>query len=395
MNILIINTHLSGGGAAIAARRLRDAFSMMPEVSVAFLSLEKKSLRDRLNFVAERAEIFLYNGFRKEKIFHISTALWGRDISSHPLVKWADVIHLHWMNHGMISLKGLERLAKMGKPVFWTTHDMWPFTAVSPHLSDPNRYESPWTGKENSSLVQRVWDIKHRIYPLLRPSFICCTEWIAGKARESELTQGLEITTIPNTIDTSLFSPPTLFSTEQKRIVVGAVQTDDPRKGFNELLSALHRLPLREMNVVVDIFGNLSPKASALLESLPVVFHGYISSEKEMIELYRSAYMLVVPSLFENLPCTIMESLSCGTPVVAFETGGIPEMVQSGENGLLAKYADHADLADKIAEMLRLPHSQYQAMRRAAREKAVSCYSYERVAQQHIALYTSKLNGKP
>lgn len=393
MNILIVNTHLSGGGAAIAARRLRDALSMMPDVNVAFLSLEKKSVADRFNFVAERAEIYLHNGFRRDKIFHISTALWGRDISLHPLVKWADVIHLHWINHGMLSLKGLERLASTGKPLFWTTHDMWPFTAVSPHLADPNSYESPWSGKE-SSFVKRVWHWKQRIYPVLRPSFICCSEWIAGKARASKLTKGLDITTIPNAIDTDSFSPPASFSLEQKRIVVGAVQTDDPRKGFDELLSALHRLPLKEMNVVVDVFGKLSSHASALLETLPVVLHGYIGSEEEMIKLYRSACMLVVPSLFENLPCTIMESLSCGTPVVAFETGGIPEMIQPGKSGFLAEYANPSDLAKKIEQMLLLPPSEYLAMRSAAREKAVSCYSYTRVAEQHLRLYASRLRGQ-
>ena len=144
MNVVILNTAELTGGAAVAANRLmkalnrsganvsmlvRDQKSRDPRV----VSINNSNLREKFNFmrfVWERLVIFLSNHLRRKPLFQVSIANTGTDLSSHPLVQNADVIHLHWINQGFLSLDDIKKLIRIGKPVVWTMHDMWPCTAI-------------------------------------------------------------------------------------------------------------------------------------------------------------------------------------------------------------------------------------------------------------------------
>lgn len=416
MKILLVNTHLTGGGAAIAAARLAEALSKVDGVEVAFLYLVPSSkeppagvnaqclntngelsLRDRINFVCERLQIFIHNGFHKKRLFYVSTALWGRDISKHPLVKWADLIHLHWINQGMLSLKGLERLAKLGKPICWTLHDLWPVTAISPLLKDMTVYESPWDGKE-MCLVRRVAKCKKRIYKTLQPHFIGCSHWICEQAKLSQIGAPYPIEEIPNGINTALYCPfPGGIEVEKpvKRILFGAVKTSDLRKGFKEMLATLSLLlgdgTLKRHNVVIETFGYLSEDAQEQLAPYKPINHGFIEGSNKMIDLYRNATILVVPSLYENLPNTVMESMACGTPVVAFKVGGIPEMI-APSRGFVCQYGSPEALAEGIRKALNLSPEEYLEMSSQCRDFVVQHYHYDSVARRHVECYSKMLD---
>lgn len=413
--VVIVNTYLTGGGAAIAAYRLAKALKRHGGIDVSFLCLHgdndlqaeadfnispivangKFSLSEKINFVSERLQIFLANGLDKNKIFHISTALWGMDISLHPLVLEADVVHLHWICQGMISIKSLTNLSMLNKKIVWTLHDMWPVTAVSPHLKDPNVYESPWNNKEKK-LVDRVWNIKKNIYPQLNPLFVGCSNWIKEKAEKSELACSLKTASIPNPIDTDMYSPK-----EPKRhkdsftIIFGAVNTSDPRKGFKQIINAIKLLKGRgsidRLNIKIKIFGYLDNNAIQIADNLGLEYIGYIESQQKMIDIYRQADCLVVPSLFENLPNTIMEAMSCALPSVAFNVGGIPEMIEDGVTGFIGsvEYGENALAVniEKIAVLYHNDFDKYLDMCVRCRQKAISEYSQDIVAARYVELY--------
>lgn len=417
--VLIINTYINNGGAAIAARRLAEALSYSEQVQVAMLTLHnnsytdidklsfehqsivakgERSIKERANFFLERLQIFLANGFRHDKIFHISTALWGQDISNHPLVKWADIIHLHWICQGMVSLSSLEKLGKMKKRIFWTLHDMWPITAVSPHLSNPNIYESPWNGKEKR-LVATVWLKKQSIYKTINPVFIGCSNWITEKAKESYLAKDYKSYSIPNPIDIELFSPQEKLFDNNFYLMFGAVKTSDERKGFSEILDTLKSLKenncFYKYKIKIIVFGHLSNIAREDLKDYNVEEVGFISSEEKMINLYQRASCLVVPSLYENLPNTIMEAMSCATPCIAYNIGGISEMIDNKVTGLISpspfdKNRNIPTLAENIiylANLYQNDRSVYDEMCKKAREKVVLKYSMPVVADKFIELY--------
>ena len=140
MRVLIINTAERIGGAAIAANRLMEALKnngikakmlvrnkQTDQVTVVAL---KKSWRRIWQFTWERIVIWAANGFKRHNLFAMDIANTGTDITSLPEFRQADVIHLHWINQGMLSLKDIQRILASGKPVVWTMHDMWPFTGI-------------------------------------------------------------------------------------------------------------------------------------------------------------------------------------------------------------------------------------------------------------------------
>lgn len=422
MKILLVNTYTDNGGAAIAVRRLAQALkSSAQNLEIAILSLypfspEKKPLGvecqslassfsgrlyARLCFVGERAELFCRNGLHREHLFDLSPSRWGwNSINHHPLVAWADVVHLHWINHGFLSLRALQRLGQINKPIVFTMHDMWVCTSAAHHQSDPDQYISPWFGKENR-FIERIGQKKELILKELAPTLIGCSHWITQKAKAARTTTRLRSVSIPNAIDIHQFSPLSKEATTRSRnntrhLLLGAVHTSDPRKGFKEFVTAVRILDrrgtLQRHKVVWDIFGQVDAPGRELLQGLPIRFHGYLNSEDQMIALYRKSDALIVPSLFENLPNTIMESLACGTPVVAFATGGIPEMIQDQASGYVCSYGDPQALADGIEKLLSTPSDCYQRMRQEARRFACEHYAQSIVAKQHIELYRSLLS---
>lgn len=152
MRVLIINTSERIGGAAIAANRLMEALKgqgikakmlvrdkQTDQVTVVPL---KKSWRHIWQFVWERVVIWKANHFKKHNLFAVDIANMGTDITSLPEFQQADVIHLHWINQGMLSLKDIQKIIDSGKPIVWTMHDMWPITGICHHAQDCTKYQT-------------------------------------------------------------------------------------------------------------------------------------------------------------------------------------------------------------------------------------------------------------
>lgn len=417
MRILIVNTAERTGGAAIAANRLLHALNHNG-VEATMLVRDRKtdspsvasiepSWRLRANFLWERGVIWLANGLSKRNLFQVDIANAGTDITRMEVFRQADIIHLHWVNQGFLSLSDLERIMASGKPVVMTMHDQWYFTGICHYSGDCDKYQSQCChcpmltrGGIDTDLARRVFDRKRAIYSGKALAFVGCSRWIADLARKSPLTQGHLVTNVPNAIDTDVFTPMDQAAARERHglpadkrlLLFGAQRITDERKGFRYLKEACEHLIQNhpdltsEMGVVV-LGGDAQAVKSAL--PLPVYTVGYLNNEAEIAQLYNAVDLFVTPSLQDNLPNTIVEAMACGTPCVGFHVGGIPEMISHEQDGYVARYKDSNDFAHGIAWCLG--DNRLATLRQQARAAALATYAEPIAASNYQQVYSALL----
>ncbi len=418
MRVLIINTSERIGGAAIAANRLMEALKKNGvkarmlvrdrQTDQMTVSCIRGSWLLPLKFVWERAIIWLNNGCRKRNIFQVDIANTGTDVTKMFEFEQADVIHLHWVNQGFLSIDNLTRIIHSGKPVVITMHDMWYFTGICHYSSGCNRYETlcrscPLVthGGIGCDLARRVYNQKLTIYSDTQLAFVGCSQWITNLASASQLTKGHIVTNIPNAINTSLFRPTDMTHARQKHhlptdgrrlILFGSQRITDERKGFRYLVDACWKIkqnnPQLADNTAVVILGSKGDSVRQMLP-FPVFTMDYISGEQDIMELYNAVDIFVTPSLQDNLPNTIVEAMACGTPCVGFHVGGIPEMIDHLQNGYVAEYMNADDFSHGIEWCL--DPERYDSLCTSARTKAQSTYSEERIAHLYSEVYEMML----
>ena len=418
MRVLIVNTAERTGGAAIAANRLlqalnrngvearmlvRDRKTDAPEVA----SIPRSWLL-KPKFLWERGVIWMNNRLSKRGIFQVDVANAGTDITTMDEFCQADVIHLHWTNQGFLSLGNLERILAAGKPVVVTLHDQWYFTGICHYSSGCDKYQTqcghcPMLKGPGVDLARRVFNRKQAIYEGRNITFVGCSQWMAGLARKSRLTQGHTVVNIPNAIDTDVFKPMdkaaarhTFSLPEEKRLLLfGAQRITDERKGFFYLKEACEHIaqfgPELAARLGVVVLGGDAESVKSELP-LPVYTVNYLSNEAEIAQLYNAADLFVTPSLQDNLPNTIVEAMACGVPCVGFNVGGIPEMINHKQDGYVADYCDSIDFAQGIAWCLN--GSRHEPLGAAARAFALATYSEPVVAHRYQEVYQSAITNR-
>lgn len=407
MKIVSINTFSHTGGASIAALRILDALNAKGDEAKLLTYYKDKEHENIIpyteSFIGEKVRFlrFVYERLRflpleksKEVRFQFSIANTGVDLVNHPLVREADVIHLHWFNKSFLSLKGLENILKLGKPVVWTLHDMWAFTGGCHYnyegcLSFQSKCQAcPMIKNSNGNdLSTKIWEQKEQLYKYDNLHWVTCSQWLAGVLKSSSLLKSHQVTPIPNPIDSSVFKPLDKdavrkklgIATNKKQILFVAMNTSDKRKGFSFLEEALHDLDADNYELL--IIGKASPE---LLEQLPLKtnYMGFVKSQEKIIDIYNAADVYVSPTLQDNLPNTVMEALACGTPVVAFETGGVPEMVRDRIEGRIVEQGNANELAKAINWVLE-DDDRYQTLAENARKKVIDHFSYDKVARKY------------
>ena len=413
MRVLIINTSERIGGAAIAANRLMDALrnngiqaKMLVRDkqtdNITVISL-KKSLWSIWQFVWERIVIWKANHFKQHNLFAVDIANTGTDITTYPEFKEADIIHLHWINQGMLSLKDLKKILQSGKPIVWTMHDMWPCTGICHHARECDKYHKEchhcpylYYGGAKKDLSHQTFKKKKELYQLSPITFITCSQWLKERAGQSALLEQHPIVHIPNPIKTNLFTPRDKVEarqkcnlpTDKKLILFGSVKITDKRKGIDYFIESCKILAEKHPELVNNLGVAVYGKESEQLKSLvpfQVYALDYISNEKELVNVYNAVDLYVTPSLEENLPNTIMEAMACGIPCVGFNVGGIPEMIDHLHNGYVADYKSAEDFANGIH--WTLSESEYQSLSEEARRKVTSSYSESTIAKKYIEVY--------
>ncbi|OUN73187.1 glycosyltransferase [Barnesiella sp. An55] len=416
MNVLIVNTTDRNGGAAIAARRLGDALSRAG-VEVTMLVLDKYGddsrtfavvphWKGRLSFLFERLIIWVNNGFSRKNLFKVSTASTGFDITATDAFREADIVHLHWVNQGLLSLKSLDRIFRSGKPVVWTMHDMWECTSICHHAHGCNRFKSACHDcgflryPSQHDLAARVFRRKMEVFRPADVTWVAVSHWMARQARASALLAGKRVEVIPNTLSLSQFelldrdeSRRRLSLPRDKRIVLfGAVRVDDPIKGFPLLMEALRLLLERQEyrdRIHLVFFGRVkNPQEVYPLIPTSYTDAGWVDNPRQMSLLYSAADVAVSASSYETFGQTLAEAQACGCMPVSFGNSGQADIIRHGETGYLVPEHTAESLAEGIARALE---SGGNIPRERLRSEALSRYSEKTVARQYQQLYSELL----
>ena len=415
MRVLIVNTSERTGGAAVAASRLMEALNNNG-VKAKMLVRDKET--DKLTvaavpgqkwmqwcFLWERLVVWMRLHLKREHLFEVDIANCGADITQLPEFLEADVIHLHWVNQGMLSLKIIRKILDTGKPVVWTMHDIWPATAICHVALDCRRFEQqcchcrllPGGGSDND-LAAQVWRRKERMLRGRQVTFVACSEWLASEAKKSALLRGQRVERIPNPIDTHIYQPVDKKKAREAvglpiegRIILFASQrVTNPGKGMQYLLEACRLLaeqhPEKKDDMTVAILGGHAEEIAGQLPFRTCAL-GYVNDEQRIVNIYNAADVFVLPSLSENLPNTIMEAMACGVPSVGFRIGGIPEEIDHQQNGYVADYRNSEDLARGI--WWTLYEADHEAVRKACLQKVAHNYSQQSVANRYLEVYES------
>ena len=407
MRILIVNTSERTGGAAVAANRLMKALNNNgAKAKMLVRDKETETLtvvplphspRLRWHFLWERLVIFCRLHFSRQHLFEVDIANAGYDITKLPEFQEADVIHLHWVNQGMLSLKGIQKILQSGKPVVWTMHDIWPATALCHVTLGCQHFTSQCGncqllpgGGSSHDYSTTIWQRKQRMLADENIYFVACSHWLESEAKRSALLKGQKITSIPNPIDTHIYKRGNKQEARQrlglpldkKLILFASQRVTNVNKGMDYLIEACRQLQISDAAVVI-LGGHAEEVVSQLsLEAYPL---GYVNDEQRIVDVYHAADVFVLPSLSENLPNTIMEAMACGVPCVGFKVGGIPEEIDHRRNGYVAEYRSAEDLARGICWILT--EADYEELSKNAVQKVVQNYSQQSVALKYLDVY--------
>lgn len=308
----------------------------------------------------------------------------------------ADIIHLHWLGAETLSIR---EIAQIRKPIVWTFHDMWAFCGAEHYTADGldarwrHGYKSNNRPGDESGFDLNYWTAQRKQHHWQKPfNLVCPSNWLAECVRASALMGDWPVTFIPNPLNLDNFHPiekklaRKLLNLPQDKALVlfGAIGgSDDPRKGSDLLISALNYLEAFEVELI--IFGQSRPVRVPEL-GFPIRYMGHLHDEISLALLYSAVDVFVAPSRQDNLPNTVVEAIACGTPTVAFNIGGMPDLIQHQISGYLAIRDDVKDLAKGIEWVLERQSHDHN-LGDAARQYAELNFDADLVAAQYIAIY--------
>jgi glycosyltransferase involved in cell wall biosynthesis len=312
-----------------------------------------------------------------------------------------DIVHLHWVAHSFLSIGQIGRIPH---PVVWTLHDLWPLTpgygyrieagdalpGIDPFL--PLLPMAPY-----QRLAQHIWNRKLRDWRAMNSVVVGPSRWISEEAKRSAVFKGREIHTIPYSVPLDVFHPSDRIAAREilrlpkhgPLILFGADRTS-PRKGPDLFEQALERIPpaqghADDQRPTIVLFGRESRQWLRDCRFAVIRFDA-ITDMSRVAKLYAACDVFVCPSREDNLPNTVIESLACGTPVVGFRIGGLPDMVQHEVNGMLAAPFDTDELARGIVAAIASERAE-GTLGRNARSFAEERYGPEKTSLEYLKLY--------
>jgi glycosyltransferase involved in cell wall biosynthesis len=401
VKVLLVSSYRSKGGAARAASRLTDALAEAG-VQVEYQSIYSQHMNtwQKLRYLArvayDRVPALI---IARERSMFSSGALPNDELVRSINESEADVLHLHWVNGGGLSVDDLKRI---NKPIVWTLHDMWGFTGGCHYDAGCNAFISgcgrcPLLKSDNPTDLSAIGlEQKARAYAQVENlTIVGLSSWMVESAGRSKAMLGLPIRQLPNPIDVKVFHPEDRtqararlgISPATRLVAFGAVAAvGDDRKGFHKLLPALRLLKEQgHEDLELAVFGGSGSEHSEQTHYKTHYF-GHISCDEQLRDLYSAADVMVVPSLQEAFGQTATEAMACGTPVVAFGATGLLDIIDHKQNGYLADPFDSASLAEGIAWILGACGDD---LRNEARAKAIGQFANDRVAAQYMTLYQS------
>ncbi len=427
MNILHFSTEDITGGAARAAYRLHSALREAGQHSQMVVGRKMSDDDDvrqlpppppqplRSRFKRLRKYI---PGFRIPHL--VANYTFNFDLEPHidkqslfdGSLDRAEIIGLHWIT-GLLNTSLIRELYDRHRcPIVWVMADQEPMTGGCHYSFGCDGFKIECgrcprlDSNDKNDHSHLTWQRKRRYLTEIPIIFIAPTSWGIDRVRESSLFCGNRVELIPYPIDTKIFRPIDRriardllnLPFDKKIIFFGATYLEDRRKGMKQLIDAFEKLVgLIDCSKVIkreDIFlfvAGLNGKD--LMAGIPFAgrYAGHLNDEITLALAYQSADLFVCPSIEDAGPMMIPEAMLCGTPVVAFNAGGAPDLITTMKNGYLAQPADTDDLARGI--YLTLVSDSTQAMRESARAVAERAHTPSVVARRHLNLYQSLMTN--
>ena len=413
MKIIHLNSSNFLGGAARAACRIHDA--LCSENISSKLWVDQKNNTDwtiegpksKIDKVVPKLKSqFIQNTivkFSKTQNNNIQSpsiipSRWLKKINSSD----ADIIHLHWIQDEMISIKDI---GKIKKPIIWTFHDMWAFCGAE-HYTNDNRWQEGYT-KENRSkneggfdLNKWTWKRKYKYWkqPI---QIISPSKWLAECVQKSKLMSEWPVSIIPYPIDLNFWKE---VNKKTAREILGIPQdidlllfgsmggSLDYRKGFDLLKNSLKKFKknFEFRNFELAVFGEGTKKNKTKEVDFSIRYIGKLQDDISIKLMYNAADALVITSRQDNLPNTAIEAQACGLPVIAFNIGGLPDIIEHKISGYLASAFDLDDFANGIDWVLNRKLT--RNLNEQSRENALKKFSPKKIASEYIKKYQRLLS---
>ena len=425
MKIIQLNTYDIDGGAARAAYRLHRGLIEIGQQSRLLATVKSSQdetvslLSTQTPILARDSEYFslIQQHYINANRTSLSNTLFslpypGLDLTQLPEILAADIINLHWIAYYQSPVT-LKQLLDLGKPVVWTLHDMYAFTGGCHYSSGCSQYQKdcfscPQLKEDSWGLTSALLKDKLDLLANSNLTVVTPSNWLAECARNSQLFRHHPVEVIPYSLETDVFVP--LAKTEAKKrlgispktftVLAGAQDGNERRKGFLELLQSLKictaNVSFQELvetgKFQLLCFGVPNEQLQAL--NFPILSLGQINSDQELSEIYSAADIFVLPSLEDNLPNTMLEAMSCGTPVIAFNIGGISDILKDGLTGRLLSEVDSHQMAQAILDSISDPNL-CQQMGRKCRQVIETYYPLPVQAKRYVNLYQELLLAHP
>jgi glycosyltransferase involved in cell wall biosynthesis len=406
MKVLHINESDIAGGAAIAGYRLHQGL-LVQGINSRLLVGTVKTSSDRVAATPSKPSV-------EREIFRLTNRLGlnslnvisSFEIPKHSFYKEADILNFHNLHNGYFNYLVIPLLTE-NKSAIFTLHDMWSFTGHCAYSYDCNRWKMgcgkcpypevhPYVYRDNTHLE---WKLKNWVYSRSNLTIVTLSRWLTEQAKQSMLNR-FPIHHIPNGIDTEAYQPLEAeqcrsllgIPTGKKVLMFGAQSLKDSRKGGDLLLKALFSLPesLKAETVLLTL-GN-GGEAISEAAGMQTLNLGYLSSDRVKAIAYCAADLFVFPTRADNLPLVLQESMACGTPMVSFKVGGIPDLVRPGVTGYLATPEDAQDFCNGIVQLLE-DEALRDRMSQQCRAIALAEYPLELQAQRYIELYRQAMQN--
>ena len=401
MKILIVNTHNASGGAAIACKRLHLSLLSEGYDSKLLVLNNTNKTPETYSFIALNSiwdklihklklRYFNYRYYRPYKYnlsghyLHTPTPS-VFDITQHELYEWADIINLHWVS-GFLDFPSFFT-KNSSKPIVWTLHDMNPFTGGCHHAEACEGFKfeckkCPQLASNFDSYNHQNWQLKS-IVSLNQLTIVTPSFWLTNVSKSSSLFKNRNHVVIPNPIDSftfrlynkefckSIFNIP--IATKTLLFVSQNIKT--PLKGLKYLFEIVNKF---DDNILILVVG----ETRFDVNNERIKYLGTIQDERLMALAYNASDLFILPSLAENLPNVIVESLSCGTPVVAFDVGGIPDLIDNTINGFLVEKGNTNELLSALKKALSITWD-----RNKISEMTHAKYNFKKQAKEYASLF--------
>ncbi len=405
-NVLHINSSFHSGGAAVAAQRLHNGLvrkghrsrflvgePRLPTSTVASISLNPQLHEKLISRILIRLGLGALSGLR------------SFSIPSHAWYKQADIINLHNIHGGYFNYLALNKITKT-KPAVWTLHDMWPLTGHCSYSFDCARWESgcgrcpypntyPAISHDTTSLEIKL---KRAVYSSSNIHIVAISSWMHSLLGRSILSKA-PLYMIPNGIDTDSYVPLSKGHCRQLLgipissyvLMFASVDLLDQRKGYDRILPAIHSLPEEiKAKIFILTLGSTQENTASFTAPFPSLGLGFVDNDRLKSIAFSAADVFVFPSKADNLPLVLQESMSCGTPMIAYDVGGVSDIVRDGRTGLLANPGDCSSLTLAL-ESLLVNESLRLQMSNNCRSVAIDEFSLDLQADRYSALYSDIL----